>query len=164
MRPRRRLKRGDEPYGQAPTQSSDDSGCLLLIVGLLWYFGVVSFHWGQGRREERQLQSARSELQAAQRELAMTQHQLADLARLSAEHAELQQQVRELESTRDRIATNLAAASAAVAPPMRSRWRIAFDWLFGGVPGNLTSAAILALCAVMWRWARRRKSFGAAAA
>jgi cell division protein FtsB len=165
--PRRGSRREDRVDAQS---SGGDGGCLVLVLLLLWYFGYVSFGKQDGKLENR-LAEARSEIASAQAQLSQLDSATAELkteaaqlrtetTELAAERSRLEERVRALQATRDQIADNLRAASEAVAPREKSRFRRVAEVLFSGVPSELIASAITALLAwvtrpIWLRWARK---------
>jgi hypothetical protein len=124
--------------GAPTTKSSDDSGCILITLLVLWYFGFVSFHWrGQDQSRER-LRDVQAQIVTADSQLANLSRVVRDIRdqsdSLSARRMALQEQVAELERTRDQLALSLERASQAVAPSGTNRWGSIIGFLFGGYP------------------------------
>jgi hypothetical protein len=140
-----------------PTRSGDDSGCLLVILFLLWSLGFLSFHSRDTGRALERVAELKSEL-------ATTETKLADLTRvvrelsvqsdmLGSHRDSLERQVKQLNQARDQVALSLRAASALAAPSPAGRWQALGETVFSGVLGNLISALLVA--GIGWFFGRR---------
>lgn len=131
------------------SSKSDDSGCLLVLLGVLWYFGFVSFHSREKGRAIDRLEDVHVELAKAQGRLEqitkVASEIKAEASVLDARRTSLHRKVAELERTRDQIARNLDAAAKAISPQQpASRWDRLLESIFTGVIGNFVSAGLLA--------------------
>jgi len=135
-------------------KSSDDAGCVIILVLALWYFGFVSFHSRDTGKALDRLNDIGAELRKAEEQLSgMTV--LLDMLKAQADslgmrRAVLEQQVASLETARDSIGRNLRAASAALTPPPQNWLQKVGRVLFSGVPGNLVAAALLGLVGLLY--------------
>lgn len=141
--------------------SGDESGCLLLVLLLLWYFGFVTFHSRERGRSIAQLDAVSAQLGSAKSEIANLSQ---GIAALRIEHDSLEQrgialatQVVALERTRDALSASLAAADSIISPARQSAVQRTIRALFSGVPGNLAAAAIVALIALLARRVMRSR-------
>jgi hypothetical protein len=149
-----------EGVGPNAANSSDDSGCLLILLLALWYFGFVSFHSRDRGRMLNRLGDVQAELSRAQRELGQISKVIADMQSdtvlLGARRVALSRQVSQLERTRNAIAVNLDAASKAISPTQRTRWAAFWGSIFNSVAGNAAYGVLLVVGAPLLRWYKRR--------